>query len=280
MLNRRKNGFTLIELLVVVAIIALLISILLPSLASAKRQAKRAVCASNLHQIGIAMPQYTHDNKDWYPSNGRPPDGNWNVKGPQGWPVYYNMVWQYGGNAGHSWANRPAHLRLMYRYLYPEFFQCPDDRPPIYVKHDGKSSYWSTGTSYPLNGYNWASFATVFPKSFGRLGILDRKSTDVTFAKCVITGDAVMDEFFSDCDPWPPPPKPPKGAGYRWHDLNKPRANVVFADGSVDFVLINASERRVKVRNYWWWEGIGYSYSFCPTHPSKRYETPWYQPGR
>ncbi len=66
-MNRRK-GFTLIELLVVVAIIALLISILLPSLARAREITKRAVCASNLRGIGQAMKVYSNDNADWYPS--------------------------------------------------------------------------------------------------------------------------------------------------------------------------------------------------------------------
>ncbi len=64
----RRKGFTLIELLVVVAIIALLISILLPSLARAREIAKRAVCASNLRSIGQAIKVYANDNQDYFPT--------------------------------------------------------------------------------------------------------------------------------------------------------------------------------------------------------------------
>lgn len=63
----KRNGFTLIELLVVVSIIALLVSILLPSLSKAREQAKSAVCMSHIKQIGIALPMYVMDYNDAIP---------------------------------------------------------------------------------------------------------------------------------------------------------------------------------------------------------------------
>ena len=65
--RRQWYGFTLIELLVVVAIIALLISILLPSLNRAREQARKSVCASQMHQMGLAFLMYVDDNFDYMP---------------------------------------------------------------------------------------------------------------------------------------------------------------------------------------------------------------------
>ncbi len=64
-MRRAKKAFTLIELLVVVAIIALLISILLPSLAGAREQAKRVKCGVQLRAIGTGMAAYMTDNNEW-----------------------------------------------------------------------------------------------------------------------------------------------------------------------------------------------------------------------
>ncbi|MGC4033628.1 MAG: type II secretion system protein [Tepidisphaeraceae bacterium] len=60
---RNKSGFTLVELLVVVGIIALLVSILLPTTTRARQQARAAACASNLQQIGQAVAAYLIDSK-------------------------------------------------------------------------------------------------------------------------------------------------------------------------------------------------------------------------
>src|SRR3990172_7010508 len=67
MFRRKWRGFTLIELLVVVAIIALLISILLPSLSRARELAKRTMCRANLSALGKSSKIYANDNQENWP---------------------------------------------------------------------------------------------------------------------------------------------------------------------------------------------------------------------
>ena len=65
---KRRKAFTLIELLVVVAIIALLISVLLPSLQRARENARRRVCGGSSLRGGLlSLTAYATDNQDQYP---------------------------------------------------------------------------------------------------------------------------------------------------------------------------------------------------------------------
>ncbi len=65
--QRLTRAFSLVEMLVVVSVIALLIALLLPGLASAKFAARLAVCKSNLRQIAVSHNAYASDSISWYP---------------------------------------------------------------------------------------------------------------------------------------------------------------------------------------------------------------------
>jgi prepilin-type processing-associated H-X9-DG protein/prepilin-type N-terminal cleavage/methylation domain-containing protein len=100
----RRKAFTLVELLVVIGIIALLISILLPTLNKAKQQALRVSCASNLRSMGQAMMIYVQET-GYYPGHA--------------------ALRQGGGNPFAVW---PTRLRKIARGNR-DLFWCPANQP-------------------------------------------------------------------------------------------------------------------------------------------------------
>jgi len=148
--SRPTRAFTLIELLVVVAIIALLISILLPSLARAREQAKKTVCLSNLKNIGTSTAAYAEDDD----RNMIMPLHSLHVRdGNKYWLKRAVMWWAWGGanatepfdsNDGTvmlDWTDNKnrfgAKARPLTNFMYPDIednaynlnaFRCPSDR--------------------------------------------------------------------------------------------------------------------------------------------------------
>ena len=92
--KRKASGFTLIELLVVVAIIALLVTMLLPNLQRARETARTTTCRANIKGIGTALQIYGQTHRDRPPVYGnmpKPVDGG--VAGKDAREVYYENFW-------------------------------------------------------------------------------------------------------------------------------------------------------------------------------------------
>lgn len=122
------RGLTLIELLVVVAIIAILMTLLLPALGKGKMKAQQSECASNLRQVGLSFRMFAdeHDNR---------------------LPMQVSVRW--GGSMeyasrGETW----RHFQVMSNLLVnPQLVVCPADRERAYAEW---SKLANTNTSYFL----------------------------------------------------------------------------------------------------------------------------------
>lgn len=227
---RVRGAFTLIELLVVIAIIALLVGILLPSLAGGRRAAQQTACASNLRQLGIGLGAYWGDFKEAMPQRlGTLPDGTpWVIP-----PLFGGKLGQtpiFGMNAV-SPRERPLNP-----YVAPEvdrlptgdlganlelpIYRSPCDRgavstglPPPH--HTTDSMYDTWGSSYTLNDHSLAAItdSTLIPWGGGRMPHV--KNPTKTWAM----GSYPIYNFAGGAD-----------NGVRWYGVSRERATAVLAN--------------------------------------------------
>ena len=156
-MRTRKTGFTLVELLVVIGIIALLISILLPSLNRARESARRVQCLSNIRQISMAFFMYTGENKGYFPAAAVFGGG----LGQQTVNASMSPTWIGRAEDWIVWRGKQVDDPLegaIVKYMNnpgPEVMRCPSDDVITRAVNDPLGSYFY---SYQMNSYlSWGA---------------------------------------------------------------------------------------------------------------------------
>lgn len=140
---RRATGFTLIEVLVVVAIIALVIVILLPSLSRAREQVRGVACRSNMRQLGTGMYYYIADHQVLPGTHSlfyfqslfggawsRPPGVTWDGARDRMEGLVYTAAYTQPHHLDPEFLDHVPTRGTVFRYLKQEdVYTCPSDRP-------------------------------------------------------------------------------------------------------------------------------------------------------
>lgn len=270
-----RHGFTLIELLIVVAILALLLSVLVPSLGGARDAAQRAKCLANMKQIGVAYQLYFNENNDQFIQPAIA------VSLVTGQPSTNNARWFYGGKVETEFWERsetgvllnfngPDRRPLNRYFKYPErdartakLFECPDDNGgdfDIYIQQWGRNSTYEVfGNSYPGNP-NLFAFRESDRENPSLKGIplnlrQGMRLSDVRAP----TSDLVLASEYSRFENLRQPNLQDIGQSVRRHG-NDRRLNLVFLDGSARWTEITFEYDEERSR--WAEQAHGKSYTY------------------
>jgi prepilin-type N-terminal cleavage/methylation domain-containing protein len=259
----RRRAFTLIELLVVVSIIALLISILLPSLREAREEGKRALCRSNLHQIGTAMGHYFGEYSDSFPWIS---DHEYrrNYRSYQSW--YYGGRYptlQMVDSALRFYPeNRPFNDYLYHGAAGPKaelkVYKCPSEDGLRGVtpgsktfSYDPRPGYLTIGTSY-LSNWWWVILSGIQTgKEGATLSRIPDYGHQMVRYKLSVQGAGIFATLYGD----PLDTMIALESRYPgWH--KRPGySEVLFLDGHADWLLTDTSRRPWYMQPTWtlWW---------------------------
>jgi prepilin-type N-terminal cleavage/methylation domain-containing protein len=137
MSKSKREAFTLVELLIVIAIIALLIALLFPTISAARRQARVVACASNLHQLSLAFRMYVEAN-----------NGNYNPAVPY-WPTALRPYW-----------DKPVKGNPLDWVLTDGVLRCPEAQDKTTTSTTGGAfEPWRSNTS--TTGYTIGSYGML-----------------------------------------------------------------------------------------------------------------------